>query len=33
MALCGECVRVRAFEPDLIFLDASDGSLDGDVDW
>jgi hypothetical protein len=30
--LCGECVRVREFESDLMYLDASDGSLDGDID-
>jgi hypothetical protein len=30
--LCGECVRVREFEADLAYFDASDGSLDGAVD-
>lgn len=31
--LCGECVRVREFEVDLMYLDARDGSLDGEVEW
>ena len=30
--LCGECVRVREFESDLMFLDSSDGSLDDEID-
>lgn len=31
--LCGECVRVREFEVDLMHLDAQDGILDGDIEW
>jgi hypothetical protein len=31
--LCGECARVRDFEADVMYLDASDGSLDGEVEW
>lgn len=31
--LCGECVRVREFEADLMYLDSSDESLDGEIEW
>ncbi len=33
MPICGECNRSRDLDADLEMLDASDGTLDGNIDW